>query len=126
MDLKIARCRLSVAEPANLAASDDPRNWTRVRVATKYPNITRKHFAAKGVQTDIIKLYGSMELAPLVGLSDRIVDLVSTGKTLKENGLVEVEHIADVSAWLVANRASMKMKRDAMKRVLDRLAKAVG
>lgn len=126
MDLKIARCRLSVAEPANLAASDDPRTWTRVRVATKYPNITRKHFAAKGIQTDIIKLYGSMELAPLVGLSDRIVDLVSTGKTLKENGLVEVEHIADVSAWLVANRASMKMKREAMKRVLDRLAQAVG
>lgn len=124
MDLQIARCRLSVAEPANIAASDDPRSWTRVRVATKYPNITRKHFAAKGIQTDIIKLYGSMELAPLVGLSDRIVDLVSTGKTLKENGLVEVEHIADVSACLVANRASMKMKREAMARVVERLAKA--
>jgi ATP phosphoribosyltransferase len=124
MDLQIARCRLSVAEPANLAASDDPRGWTRVRVATKYPNITRKHFAAKGIQTDIIKLYGSMELAPLVGLSDRIVDLVSTGKTLKENGLVEIEHIADVSARLVANRASMKMKREAMTRVVERLAKA--
>jgi len=126
MDLKIARCRLSVAEPANLAAKDDPRGWTRVRVATKYPNITRKHFAAKGIQTDIIKLYGSMELAPLVGLPDRIVDLVSTGKTLKENGLVEVEHIADVSARLVANRASMKMKREAMTRVVDLLAKAAG
>jgi ATP phosphoribosyltransferase len=124
MDLGIARCRLSVAEPANLAARDDPRSWTRVRVATKYPNITRKHFAAKGIQTDIIKLYGSMELAPLVGLSDRIVDLVSTGKTLKENGLVEVEHIADVSARLVANRASMKMKREAMTRVVERLTKA--
>jgi ATP phosphoribosyltransferase len=126
MDLRIARCRLSVAEPANIAASDDPRGWTRVRVATKYPNITRKHFAAKGIQTDIIKLYGSMELAPLVGLSDRIVDLVSTGKTLKENGLVEVEHIADVSARLVANRASMKMKRDVMMRIVDKLAEAIG
>jgi ATP phosphoribosyltransferase len=126
MDLKIARCRLSVAEPSNLAARDDPRSWTRVRVATKYPNVTRKHFAAKGIQTDIIKLYGSMELAPLVGLSDRIVDLVSSGNTLKANGLVEVEHIADVSAWLVANRASMKMKREAMKRVVDRLAQVAG
>ncbi|TAL43695.1 MAG: ATP phosphoribosyltransferase [Salinibacterium sp.] len=125
MDLKIARCRLSVAEPANLAAADDPRRWTRVRVATKYPKITQRHFAAKGIQTDIIKLYGSMELAPLVGLSDRIVDLVSSGNTLKANGLVEVEHIADVSAWLVANRASMKMKHAAMKRVVERLARAV-
>jgi len=123
MDLRIARCRLSVAEPANLAASDDPRTWTRVRVATKYPNITRRHFAAKGIQTDIIKLYGSMELAPLVGLSDRIVDLVSSGNTLKANGLVEVEHIADISAWLVANRASMKIKRAAMKRIIDLLAR---
>ena len=126
MDLKIAGCRLSVAEPTNIAASDDPRAWTRVRVATKYPNVTRKHFAAKGIQTDIIKLYGSMELAPLVGLSDRIVDLVSTGKTLKENGLVEVEHIADVSARLVANRASMKMKRETMMRIVDRLAETIG
>jgi ATP phosphoribosyltransferase len=126
MDLKIARCRLSVAEPGNLAARDDPRSWTRVRVATKYPNITRKHFAAKGIQTDIIKLYGSMELAPLVGLSDRIVDLVSSGNTLKANGLVEVEHIADISAQLVANRASMKMKREAMQRIVERLAGVVG
>lgn len=126
MDLKIARCRLSVAEPANLAARDDPRNWTRVRVATKYPRTTQRHFAAKGIQTDIIKLYGSMELAPLVGLSDRIVDLVSSGNTLKANGLVEVEHIADVSAWLIANRASMKMKREAMKQIVDRLARVLG
>jgi ATP phosphoribosyltransferase len=126
MDLKIARCRLSVAEPANLAARDDPRSWTRVRVATKYPRTTQRHFAAKGIQTDIIKLYGSMELAPLVGLSDRIVDLVSSGNTLKANGLVEVEHIADVSAWLVANRASMKMKREAMQHIVHLLARAVG
>jgi ATP phosphoribosyltransferase len=126
MDLKIARCRLMVAEPARLAARDDPKLWTRVRVATKYVNITRRHFAAKGIQTDIIKLYGSMELAPLVGLSDRIVDLVSSGNTLKANGLVEVEHIADVSAWLVANKASMKMKHAPLKALIDRLAQAAG
>jgi ATP phosphoribosyltransferase len=126
MDLRIARCRLSVAEPANMATRDDPKTWTRVRVATKYPKITREHFSAKGIQTDIIKLYGSMELAPLVGLSDRIVDLVSSGNTLKANGLAEVEHIADISAWLVANRASMKMKRTAMKSIVDRLTRVLG
>jgi ATP phosphoribosyltransferase len=125
LDLKIARCRLAVAEPASLASRDDPRSWTRVRVATKYVNITRRHFAAKGIQTDIIKLYGSMELAPLVGLSDRIVDLVSSGQTLRANGLVEVEPIADISAWLVANKAAMKMKRPALKRIVDQLAQAV-
>ena len=125
LDLKIARCRLSVAEPAKLATRDDPTTWTRVRVATKYPKITQRHFAAKGIQTEIIKLYGSMELAPLVGLSDRIVDLVSTGQTLKTNGLVEVEHIADVSAWLIANRAAMKMKRALLQGIVDRLQQAV-
>lgn len=125
LDLKIAICRMMVAEPAKLAQQDDPKKWTRLRIATKYPAITRRHFAAKGIQTDIIKLYGSMELAPLVGLSDRIVDLVGTGKTLKANGLVEVEHIADISAWLVANKASMKMKHAAVKGLVDRLASAV-
>lgn len=123
-DLRIARCRLMVAEPAGLAAKDDPKAWTRVRVATKYVNITRRHFAAKGIQTDIIKLYGSMELAPLVGLSDRIVDLVDTGNTLKANGLAEVEHIADISAWLVANPASMKMKHATLKPLVERLRAA--
>jgi ATP phosphoribosyltransferase len=126
LDLKIARCRLMVAEPAALASRDDPKAWTRVRVATKYVNITRRHFAAKGIQTDIIKLYGSMELAPLVGLSDRIVDLVETGNTLKANGLAEVEHIADISAWLVAGKASMKMKHAPLKALVDRIAAAVG
>lgn len=125
MDLGIARCRLMVAEPAILAAADDPRGWTRLRIATKYVRTTQRHFAAKGIQTDIIRLYGSMELAPLVGLSDRIVDLVSTGNTLKTNGLVEVEHIADISAWLVANKASMKMKRAVLKPLIERLAQAV-
>jgi ATP phosphoribosyltransferase len=125
VDLKISRCQLMVAEPATLASQDDPETWTRVRVATKYPRVTQRHFAAKGVQTDIIKLYGSIELAPLVGLSDRIVDLVSTGKTLKANGLVEVERIAEVSAWLIANRAAMKMKRAALQPIIDCLQQAV-
>lgn len=125
VDLKIARCRLMVAEPANLAARDDPKNWTRLRIATKYVKTTQRHFAAKGIQTDIIRLYGSMELAPLMGLSDRIVDLVNTGRTLKANGLTEVERIADISAWLVANKAAMKMKRTRLKALVDRLTAAV-
>ena len=125
LDLNIARCRLIVAEPNQLAARDDPRNWTRLRIATKYVETTRRHFAAKGIQTDIIKLYGSMELAPSVGLSDRIVDLVNTGKTLNANGLVEVEHIADISAWLVANRASAKMKHKALKALVEKIRQAV-
>lgn len=125
LDLGIARCRLAVAEPAGLAARDNPDSWRRLRIATKYVNITRRHFAAKGIQTDIIKLYGSMELAPLAGLSDRIVDLVSTGGTLKANGLVEVEHIADISTRLVANKASMKMKHTAIKQLVSALSDAV-
>jgi ATP phosphoribosyltransferase len=125
LDLQIAKCRLAVAEPAGLAASDDPQKWTRLRIATKYVNITKRHFAAKGIQTDIIKLYGSMELAPLAGLSDRIVDLVSTGATLKANGLVEVEHIADISSRLVANKAAMKMKSAAVKQLVAGLRAAV-
>src|SRR3970282_1749795 len=125
MDLNIARCRLMVAEPASLASGDDPRNWTLLRIATKYVKSPQRHFAAKGIQTDIIKLYGSMELAPLVGLSDRIVDLVDTGNTLKANGLVEVEHIADISAWLVANKASMKMKHQALQDLIGQLERAI-
>jgi ATP phosphoribosyltransferase len=108
VDLNIGHCRISVAEPAELAATDDPRSWSHVRVATKYPSLTAKHFAARGVQAECVKLNGAMEIAPLLGLSSRIVDLVSSGKTLKENGLVEVEEIAKVSARLVANRAAFK------------------
>ena len=125
LDLRISACRMMVAEPQRLAERDDPRTWTRLRIATKYPLITKRHFAAKGIQTDIIKLYGSMELAPLVGLSDRIVDLVGTGATLRANGLVEVEHIADISAWLVANKAAMKMKHVALKSLVKQLDAAV-
>ncbi|MFM7028432.1 MAG: ATP phosphoribosyltransferase [Chakrabartia sp.] len=108
VDLNIGHCRISVAEPVELAATDDPRAWSHVRVATKYPNLTRKHFAARGVQAECVKLNGAMEIAPALGLSSRIVDLVSSGKTLKENGLVEVEVIAEVSARLIVNRAAYK------------------
>jgi ATP phosphoribosyltransferase len=108
VDLNIGHCRISVAEPAALAANDDPRSWSHVRVATKYPKLTAKHFAARGVQAECVKLNGAMEIAPLLGLSSRIVDLVSSGKTLAENGLVEVEVIAQVSARLIANRAAFK------------------
>ena len=108
VDLNIGHCRISVAEPIELAANDDPRSWSHVRVATKYPHLTAKHFAARGVQAECVKLNGAMEIAPLLGLSSRIVDLVSSGKTLQENGLVEVEIIAQVSARLIANRAAFK------------------
>jgi len=108
VDLDIGHCRISVAEPVALAERDDPRSWSHVRVATKYPNLTRKHFSSRGVQAECVKLNGAMEIAPLLGLSSRIVDLVSSGKTLKENGLVEVETIAQVSARLVVNRAAFK------------------
>ncbi len=126
VDLGIARCRLMVAEPAGMAQTDDPRAWTRLRIATKYVRIAQSHFAQKGIQTDIVHLYGSMELAPLVGLADRIVDLVSSGKTLAANGLVAVEHIMDVSAWLIANRAAMKMKYPSLKPVIASLAGECG
>lgn len=108
VDLDIGHCRISVAEPSEMAASDDPRSWSHVRVATKYPNLTRKHFSARGVQAECVKLNGAMEIAPSLGLSSRIVDLVSSGKTLQENGLVEVEVIAEVSARLIVNRAAFK------------------
>jgi ATP phosphoribosyltransferase len=110
VDLDIGHCRLSVAEPAALAATDDPRGWSHVRVATKYPHVTAEHFARRGVQAECIKLNGAMELAPTLGLATRIVDLVSSGRTLKENGLVEVEEIMPVSARLVVNRAAMKTR----------------
>jgi ATP phosphoribosyltransferase len=110
VDLGIGHCRLSVAEPAELAANDDPRGWSHVRVATKYPHLTAQHFARRGVQAECIKLNGAMELAPMLGLAPRIVDLVSSGRTLKENGLVEVERILDVSSRLIVNRAAMKTR----------------
>ena len=110
IDLGIGRCRLAVAEPADLLAEDDPSRWSHIRIATKYPRITRDHFAARGVQAECIKLNGAMELAPALGLCRRIVDLVSTGATLAANGLVEVETIAQVSSRLVVNRAAFKTR----------------
>jgi len=110
VDLGIGRCRLSVAEPADVAGKDDPSRWSHIRVATKYPNITRRHFAARGVQAECIKLNGALELAPGLGLCRRIVDLVSTGKTLRENGLIEIEEIARVTSRLAVNRAALKTR----------------
>jgi ATP phosphoribosyltransferase len=112
VDLGIGYCRLMVAEPVDLAGSDNPSRWSHVRVATKYPEITRRHFAARGVQAECIKLNGAMELAPSLGLCHRIVDLVATGRTLKDNGLVEVEHIAHVTSRLIVNRAALKTRPD--------------
>ena len=112
VDLGIGHCRLSVAEPADMAETDDPRGWSHVRIATKYPHITRAHFEARGVQAECIKLNGAMELAPVLGLAPRIVDLVSSGKTLKENGLVEVEVIAEVTSRLIVNRAAFKTRAE--------------
>jgi ATP phosphoribosyltransferase len=108
VDLGIGHCRLSVAEPADLSVTDDPGRWSHIRVATKYPNITQNHFAARGVQAECIKLSGAMELAPTLGLCRRIVDLVSSGATLKANNLVEIERIADVTSRLIVNRTAMK------------------
>jgi len=110
VDLKIGKCRLAVAEPKELVRTDDPRRWSHIRVATKYPAITRAHFAARGVQAECIKLNGAMELAPGLGLCRRIVDLVSTGRTLAENGLVEIETIAEITSRLIVNRAALKTR----------------
>ncbi len=123
LDLGLAQCRLSVAAPKNRKPLPP---FQRPRVATKYPEITRRYFAAKDQQVEIIKLYGSMELAPLVGLADYIVDLINTGSTLRANGLVEVEKIADISARLVVNKAAMKMKHAAIRGWLDRFRAVLG
>lgn len=126
LDLGIGACRMVVAEPAELSGGDNPRHWTRVRVATKYPNITLRYFLEKGIQVEIIKLYGSIELAPLLGLSERIVDLVQTGETLRKNGLVEVEDIMPVTSKLICNRASLKTKPSRVSELVDRLSAVVG
>jgi ATP phosphoribosyltransferase len=126
LDLKFGYCRLVVAEPKELREDDDPANWSNIRVATKYPNVTERYFAAKGVQVEMIKLYGSIELAPLVGLSERIVDLVSTGVTLRENGMVEVETIAEITTRLIVNRASLKTKHKRVLEIIEGLEKVVG
>lgn len=124
LDLGIGRCRLAVAEPKALSELDDPARWSHVRVATKYPEVTRRHFAARGVQAECIKLNGAMELAPTLGLCRRIVDLVSTGSTLKANGLEEIEHIADVSSRLVVNRAAFKTRPEEISGWIERFREA--
>jgi ATP phosphoribosyltransferase len=126
LDLQIARCRMMVAVREGYDYAGRVKQGARIRVATKYTHAARDHFAGKGVHIDLIKLYGSMELAPLVGLSDVIVDLVSTGGTLKANGLVAVEEISQISSRLVVNQAALKLKRALIQPVMDAFASAVG
>jgi len=125
LDLNIARCRVSVAVRADFDYASAVRQGSRLRVATKYTTIAREFFASKGVHVDLIKLYGSMELAPLTGLADAIVDLVSTGNTLKANHLVEVERIMDISSRLVVNQAALKLKQARLRPLIDAFAGAV-
>jgi ATP phosphoribosyltransferase len=125
LDLNIAKCRLSVAVRDDFDYAAAVKQGSRIRVATKYTTMARQHFADKGVHVDLIKLYGSMELAPLTGLADAIVDLVSTGSTLKANHLVEVEHIMDISSRLVVNQAALKLKRDVLRPLIDAFASAI-
>ncbi len=125
VDLGIGRCRVSVAEPALAAAGDDPRRWSQVRVATKYPNLARRHFAARGVHAEIVHLNGAMELAPGLGISRLIVDLVQTGSTLRANGLVEVERIADITSRLVVNRTALKTDPERIMALVERIRAAV-
>ena len=125
LDLNIAKCRMSVATRADFDYAGAVKQGSRIRVATKYTQIARDHFANKGVHVDLIKLYGSMELAPLTGLADAIVDLVSTGSTLRANHLVEVEQIMAISSRLIVNQASLKLKRDAVRGIIDAFAAAV-
>jgi len=120
LDLKIARCRMALAAPEGFVL-----NGSRIRVATKYIRIAAAYFAARGIQADFVKLYGSMELAPLVGLADCIVDLVDTGNTLRANGLAELEEIMPISSRLIVNKASMKMKHERVRGFIDRLGAGV-
>ena len=125
LDLRIAKCRMSVAARADFDYAAAVKQGSRVRVATKYTTVARDHFADKGVHVDLIKLYGSMELAPLTGLADAIVDLVSTGSTLKANHLVEVEQIMEISSRLVVNQAALKIKREPIRRLIDIFSNAI-
>jgi ATP phosphoribosyltransferase len=125
LDLRIGVCRMVVAESKEFREKDNPKRWSHVRVATKYPEITRRHFAARGVQAECVKLNGAMEIAPSLGLCRRIVDLVSTGSTLKANGLVEVEEIAQITSKMVVNRAAMKTRPDEIHGWIDRFQEAL-
>ena len=125
LDLRIAKCRMSVATRADFDYASAVKQGSRIRVATKYTLTARQHFSDKGVHVDVIKLYGSMELAPLTGLADAIVDLVSSGNTLKANHLVEVEEIMQISARLVVNQAALKLKREPIRAIIDAFASAI-
>jgi ATP phosphoribosyltransferase len=126
LDLQIAKCRMSVATPVGFDYEGAVRQGSRLKIATKYLQISKDFFATKGVHVDLVKLYGSMELAPLTGLADAIVDLVSTGSTLKANHLVEVERIMDISSHLVVNQAALKLKQSELRPLLDAFERAVG
>ena len=125
LDLRIAKCRVSVAVRDDFVYAQAVKQGSRLKVATKYTGIARDFFASKGVHVDMVKLYGSMELAPLTGLADAIVDLVSTGNTLKANNLVEVERIMDISSYLVVNQAALKLKQAPLRRIIDAFASAI-
>ncbi len=125
LDLNIGHCRLSVAMPEKDAKNDDPSKWSHIRVATKYPNLTARHFARRGIQTECIKLNGAMEIAPALGLAKRIVDLVSTGSTLKANNMVEVEELLQISSRLIVNRSIRKNKPDEINNWIDAFRAAV-
>jgi ATP phosphoribosyltransferase len=125
LDLQIAKCRISVAVRSDFDYDSAVKQGSRLKVATKYVAIAREFFASKGVHVDLIKLYGSMELAPLVGMADAIVDLVSTGNTLKANHLVEVERIMDISSRLIVNQAALKLKREPIRAIIDAFSAAV-
>jgi ATP phosphoribosyltransferase len=126
IDLGIGKCRLAVAEKKDLAETEDPQRWSHLRIATKYPEITRRHFARRGVQAECIKLNGALELAPQLGLCRRIVDLVASGRTLRENGLVEIEHIADVTTRFAVNRSAFKTRSEQIRTWLERFRVAAG
>ena len=125
LDLRIAKCRVSVAVRNDFDYAQAVKQGSRLKVATKYTSIARDFFSAKGVHVDMVKLYGSMELAPLIGLADAIVDLVSTGNTLKANNLIEVERIMDISSYLVVNQAALKLKQAPLRRIIDAFASAI-
>ena len=124
LDLDIGHCRMMVAAPAEWVGQEDPRSWSHIRVASKYPQVTRRHFASRGVQAEVINLHGAVELAPIIGLCRHIVDLVQTGTTLKANGLVEIEHIADITSRLIVSRPALKTRPDEVGHWIDALREA--
>jgi ATP phosphoribosyltransferase len=124
LDLDIGHCRMMIAAPKDWVGQEDPRTWSHIRVASKYPEVTRRHFASRGVQAEVIKLNGAVELAPVMGLCRHIVDLVQTGSTLRANGLVEIERVAEVSSRLIVNRTALKTRSEEVGAWLERFREA--